>query len=151
MEPSAYPCKRRSPREKMVKRPRYSSNAGIFEKRGNPWVSRREGETKFGRNLETEDAEYDFDHRYHQTETVGKPRMAEPRPVYRDPVRTPKVADFATRKANALRKMRNDMNARSHNMVSVSPHSYTFKPCPDCRHASCATKMRCSFPLGEKK
>ena len=38
---------------------RPSSMGGIFEKRGDPMVSPREGLEKFGRNLETENPDYD--------------------------------------------------------------------------------------------
>lgn len=38
---------------------RLSSSAGIFEKRGDPMVSPREGLQNYGRNLETENPDYD--------------------------------------------------------------------------------------------
>lgn len=38
---------------------RMSSVGGIFERRGDPMVSAREGQEKYGRNLETENPEYD--------------------------------------------------------------------------------------------
>lgn len=92
----------------------YSSNSGIFARRGNPWVSKKEGIKDFGRNPETEDPEYDFDHRYHKTgETFGKPIVApvkteaiEPRPVKET------EADFARRKANIMLSFRRGQRER---------------------------------------
>jgi hypothetical protein len=43
----------------MKLRPRYASNSGVFEKRGDPWVSEREGKEQFGRNLFSEDPDFD--------------------------------------------------------------------------------------------
>lgn len=40
-------------------KPRYSSNSGIFERRGDPWVSDKEGRAQYGRNLFTEDPDFD--------------------------------------------------------------------------------------------
>lgn len=40
-------------------KPRMKTNALIFEKKGNPWVSQKEGEKLFGRNLETENPDLD--------------------------------------------------------------------------------------------
>lgn len=129
---------------------RYSSNARIFERKGNPWVSRKEGEKDFGRNVETEDPEYDFDHRFHDTDRVGKPRQALARPDYRDAIPAPKEDDFGRRKANALLKMRSDMRGHTRSTHKVEAVRHVFKPCPGCRHALCAARMRCGYPLGNK-
>jgi hypothetical protein len=40
--------------------PRVSTSFGAFEKRGDPWINRREQERDFGRNLETENPERDW-------------------------------------------------------------------------------------------
>jgi hypothetical protein len=92
----------------------YSSNARLFAKRGDPWVSRKEGIKDFGRNPETEDAEFDFDHRFHKTGSAfGKPKPAEPRKVHKDPEPEPRTeADWSVRRANFLRAMHSRINAR---------------------------------------
>jgi hypothetical protein len=86
--------------------PRYTSNSGLFSKRGDPWITNREGIKDFGRNPDTEDAEYDFDHRFHETgNTFGKPRMAEPRlPDFSQPP-TPKDTSVQRRVASQLSAM----------------------------------------------
>lgn len=122
----------------------FSSNSKIFARRGNPWVSRREGEQQFGRNLETEDAEYDFDHRFHETGGFGKPSIAVPKPEYRDPKPQPQSGDdFSRRKANVLRKMNSSLTAHSQNFIRADNAPRGFKLCPGCRHAKCAATMSC--------
>jgi hypothetical protein len=37
----------------------YATNASVFQKRGDPWVSEREGLSNYGRNLMTEDPDFD--------------------------------------------------------------------------------------------
>lgn len=39
--------------------PKMRSNSSIFERRGDPWVTDRNGREDFGRNLETENPEMD--------------------------------------------------------------------------------------------
>lgn len=41
-------------------KPTYASNASVFARRGNPWVSEREGREGYGRNLDTEDPDLDM-------------------------------------------------------------------------------------------
>jgi hypothetical protein len=97
----------------MAKRSGYSSLADIFARRGDPWVSDKEGMRDYGRNMETENAEYDFDHRFHNTGSAFKPTVATPKPVHRDPVPSRNVEpDFAKRRANILaasKKRRNGL------------------------------------------
>lgn len=40
-------------------KPKYHSNSDIFARRGNPWVSDREGREGYGRNVQTEDPDLD--------------------------------------------------------------------------------------------
>jgi hypothetical protein len=40
-------------------KPKYHSNSDIFARRGNPWVSDREGREGYGRNVDTEDPDLD--------------------------------------------------------------------------------------------
>lgn len=51
-----------------------SSVAGIFERRGNPLVSAREGREKFGRNIETENPDLD---QYFAERAVLKPSQID--------------------------------------------------------------------------
>lgn len=130
-------------------RPRLSSNSGIFAKRGDPWVSRKEGERDFNRNLETEDPEYDFDHRFHEAgNVIGKPVVAQARPEYRDP--PPDSAgqaerDAARRKTSILRRMNSAIN-QSQQTTSVGETFRSFRPCPGCRLARCISKSVCQKP-----
>lgn len=128
-------------------KPRYSSNSDIFRRRGNPWVSRREGENDFGRILETENPEMD---------QFTRARKAEPKPPFVSPSPTAKPAegDFATRKANALAKMHRDMREHSGHMVKQRTAPHLFKPCPGCRLAVCISNpdadfnSKCQYPRG---
>ena len=129
-------------------RPRYASNSGIFEKRGDPWVTKREGVRDYARNLETEDPEYDFDRRFHSTQNaIGKPRQAVERKEYREP-RPVKADDPARRKASILRRV-NMSIARQGKVIGedapATPSS--FKPCAGCRLASCIVRG-CRRPNG---
>lgn len=40
-------------------KPRYSSNSQIFERRGDPWVSEKEGISEYGRDLFSENPDFD--------------------------------------------------------------------------------------------
>jgi hypothetical protein len=125
----------------------FSSNSKIFARRGNPWVSRREGERDFGRNLETEDAEFDFDNRFHSTPgTFGKPLIPKPRQEYHDPKPEPATEDFARKKAGIIRKMRSGISSSQPRLIKAETLPRTFKLCPGCRHARCAATMQCHGP-----
>lgn len=94
-------------------RSNYSSNANVFAKRGDPWLSRREGVEDYNRDPETEDAEYDFDHRFHHNrDALGKPRIAPVREPYRDPQGQPTENDIHRRVANIRQKHRLARRAR---------------------------------------
>lgn len=91
----------------------FSSNANVFAKRGDPWLSRREGVEDYSRDPETEDAEYDFDHRFHHSrDAIGKPRLAPKREPYRDPKGQPTENDIHRRVANIRQKHRLARRAR---------------------------------------
>lgn len=123
-------------------RPRYSSNSGIFEKRGDPWSTEREGIRDFNRNPETENAEYDFDHRFHETgNAFGKPAVAPERREYRDPM-PERINDAARRKASIARRM-NAAIASHSKVTEVLPPTRTFRPCGGCRSAACIRKGIC--------
>jgi hypothetical protein len=118
-----------------VVRARYSSNSSMFAKRGDPWVSRREGERLFGRNLETENPELD---------QFTRARKAEPKPKFIDPKPERRTeADFARQKANALRAMHRDMNGASRHIVKMDAAPRLFKPCDGCRMAKCIAAGSC--------
>jgi hypothetical protein len=119
-------------------KPRYSSNSGIFAKRGDPWVSRREGEKGFGRNLETENPELD---------QFTRARKAESRPKYVDPKPQKAEASFAHRKANALRVMHREMSEASRQTIVVDSRAVVFRPCPGCRTTICIAKRMCQVQL----
>lgn len=128
-------------------RPRYTSNSGIFAKRGDPWVSRKEGVRDFNRNLETEDPEYDFDHRFHNAgNVIGKPTVAPQRPEYRDPMPT-KGDDNARRKAAIARRMNARIAEHSRQTTVVDATYRPFRPCAGCRSARCIARSVCQNPL----
>jgi hypothetical protein len=129
----------------MAMRPRYTSNAGIFEKRGDPWVSRREGERDYNRNLEIEDPEYDFDHRFHEAgNVIGKPVVAPRRQEHHDPKPVRREEDeFARRKANIARRMNSNIAAKTRGVTAVSEAVRVFRPCPGCRSARCIARRLC--------
>lgn len=87
--------------------PKLSSNSKLFARRGDPWITNREGVKDYGRNPEAENPEYDFDHRFHHTgETFGKPSVAIPKEELREPKPTPSSKpDYARRKAALLMNM----------------------------------------------
>lgn len=112
----------------------YSSNSRIFARRGDPWISRREGESQFGRNLETEEPELD---------QFLRAKKAPERPKYVDPP-APGISDtFAKRKAEIVRKMNVEMRAVSHRTVELNEARISFRPCPSCRAAACIAKNAC--------
>lgn len=127
-------------------KPRYSSNSGMFAKRGDPWISRKEGIKDFGRNPDVEDAEYDFDHRFHTTEglSFGKPLVAPKREEHFDPI--PKKStepDYARLKANALVRMHQSLRGSQPRMVKVAPRAAAFRACAGCRKALCISRGHC--------
>lgn len=127
-------------------RPRYTSNAGIFAKRGDPWVSQREGVKDFLRNPETENPEYDFDHRFHHAGSVmGKPTVAPKRVEHHDP-RPVKGDDPLRRKASIARRM-NASIARHGKVEAVQAVPHPFRACTGCRLAHCISKGICQNPF----
>lgn len=127
-------------RIKGILRPKYSTNYGIFEKRGDPWVTQREAVKDFQRNLDTEDAELDFDYRFH--DTGFGPKMATAKPVHHDPKPAPKEDDFERRKAGIARRMQMRMNSRA-TRIEVPAPTRAFETCPGCRSARCVKDGRC--------
>lgn len=121
-------------------RPRYASNSGIFEKRGDPWVTRREGVRDFGRNLDTEDADRDFDHRFH--DTGFGPKQAAPHPERTTERPAPRDDDFQRRKANIARRMNSSINARAPRAINSAPVQ-AFRTCVECRLAQCVKQGIC--------
>jgi hypothetical protein len=107
-----------------------SSSSRIFEKRGDPWLSDKEAVKDFERNPETENPEYDFDHRFHLTEAFdgfAHPTIAPKRPeaalikkVKAAPSETVEP-DFLTRIANVRSQHRNKRLARVENHVRGKP------------------------------
>lgn len=93
-----------------VKPAGYSSNAGVFEKRGDPFVSPREGLEGFNRNLETENPDYDRHFARLATDLL-KPSQRERRKVkefHDDPQRRATNAILVMRKAMAAAQGRSE-------------------------------------------
>lgn len=101
---------------------RYSTSAGVFAKRGDPWVTHKEAVRDFGRDPENEDPDFDFDYRFHHSaNALGRPKEAEPRPEHQDPKGQPAVADLARRVANIRMAYRTKERARVVNVREVKP------------------------------
>jgi hypothetical protein len=122
-------------------RPNYSTNSGIFEKRGDPWVTTREGVKDFGRNIETEDAERDFAYRHF--DTAFGPKPAKPHVEAKEQRPTKSDDDPERRKASIARRMQMAMNRRSAGTIKVDAPTRTFNPCPGCKAAQCIAQSRC--------
>jgi hypothetical protein len=60
-------------------RPILSSSAGAFEKRGDKWVTDKEGVREYGRNLDTENAERDWWFAYNGDTQHTSARLSSPR------------------------------------------------------------------------
>lgn len=119
----------------MTRGPKYSTNSGIFAKRGDPWVSERQGLEDFGRVLATENPDFDAAVRAKRVEK--KERYVDPKPPGK-----PKE-DFARRKANIIATMRRELREAENNVVEVAATRHVFKPCTGCRKASCIAKGSC--------
>lgn len=122
---------------KGIGKPRVSSNARLFEKRGDPWVSEREGQEKFGRNLNSENP--DFDQYF--------ARKATERDRYIDPPGTPIVADERRLKAAALYQMHKNMREHDGRLIKVKASRAPFRPCFGCRKAHCIKMEYCAGKL----
>lgn len=66
-------------------RPRLSSSAGAFEKRGDKWMTSREGILEYGRNLDTEDPERDWWFAYNGDTKHTRAYFANPQQPHMDP------------------------------------------------------------------
>jgi DNA-directed RNA polymerase subunit L len=128
-----------------MKKPRLTTSADVFRRQGNPWVSRREGIADFGRNPDTEDAEYDFSHRFSQTGgTFGKPTPAKVRVETVTPRPVKAEATIKEQKQKILARM--NQNMAKHTRVVKVPEgraSLMFHPCGGCRKAACIHKGMC--------
>lgn len=122
----------------------YSSMGRIFEQRGDPMVTQREAIRDYGRNPETEDPEYDFDHRFHKTgSSFGKPRQAVERVEHRDPVPVKQEDDSARRRANIMLVMRRKQREHANGLNRVAEAQRGFHPCPGCTRAVCIARRTC--------
>ncbi len=81
-----------------------SSSAGVFAKRGDPWVTEREGTKGFGRNLETENP--DVDQFFYAKKAKEKPVYVDPKPE------RSAEADFHRRKVNIARKLNKKLSGK---------------------------------------
>lgn len=122
----------------------FASNSDLFAKRGDPWITQREGIKDFGRNPETEDPEYDFDHRFHSTGTFGKPSQAPKRVDHRDPLPDydKEIADIQRHKASISRRMQMRINRRRAG-TEVKEAVRAFRICDGCRSARCVRDAIC--------
>lgn len=75
------------------------SNSSIFERRGDPWTSDKEGLRDYGRNLLTENADMDW---------FTRATKAKEKAKFVDPPRPPKKSDYHVRKVNIA----HDLNMR---------------------------------------
>lgn len=83
----------------------YRTNSDLFAKRGDPWVTRREGERNFGRNVDSENPDYD---------QFAFAKRASPKVPYVDPPKPEKqAASYTQRKTNIIMRARSQ--ARSVN------------------------------------
>lgn len=118
----------------------YSSNSKIFARRGDPWVSGREGREKFGRNIETENPDLD---------QFTRARKAEPKSEYIDPPKPPKTeASFSRRKANILAVMHGNIRGETKRHHEVKAAARNFKTCTGCKKAACVAKGLCQLGRG---
>lgn len=103
-----------------------SSVGGIFERRGDPMVSDKEGKTKFGRNLETENPDYDRYFAQIATDLL-KPSQIDKGNAFRK--RNAKPYDPQREAANIMQVMRKKMR-QSEPIEVQSVKSESFIPCP---------------------
>lgn len=89
-------------------KPKYSSNSGIFAKRGDPWVSEKQGQRDFGRNVETEDP--DFDAQNFARKAQPKPQYVDPKPKKND------EPDYARRRAAIAYQMQRELRKNKINV-----------------------------------
>lgn len=122
----------------------FASNSDLFAKRGNPWITQREAIKDFGRNPETEDAEFDFDHRFHTTGTFGKACQAPKRVEHSDPKPNynKEIADIQRQKASIGRRMQMRINRRQIG-TEVKEAVRAFRICNGCRSARCIRDALC--------
>lgn len=125
-----------------------SSVAGIFERRGDPMITAREGREKFGRNLDTENPDYD---QFFASRAVLKPGQVDRGNAFRKLARGPQNVDPQQRAANIgqkyakIRKARTvDVSERPPDRVKPEikinrgigkPRDYALVNCENCRVA----------------
>lgn len=112
---------------------RYASNASLFAKRGDPWVSRKEGEKDFNRNLETENPDYD---RYFRAKA---PKERQP---YVDP-KPERKRDYIREKQKIVKEIQDIVAPKPRHVKEARMASVVFRPCPGCRKAICIAKSVC--------
>lgn len=83
-------------------KPRLSSSAGSFEKRGDKWVTNREGIRDYARNLDTENAERDWWLAINGDKTHTRARVADERVIHRN---EKPVGIDATRRQSEIRRV----------------------------------------------
>ncbi len=89
------------------------TNADIFRDRGDPWVSEREGLTQYGRNLDTEDVDYDRDHRARKPEAKSMLRPEQELVRVGDPAK--RIAEIRHRLAVRMAKQATRMKRKQFN------------------------------------
>jgi hypothetical protein len=80
-----------------------SSSSSVFEKKGNPWVTDKEGRKDYGRLLETENP--DLDQFFYAKKKQEQPKYVDP-----PDNRKKGAGDTKTRLANIGRKMNRKLN-----------------------------------------
>lgn len=98
-----------------------SSIGGIFERRGDPMVSAREGREKYGRNLESEDPDFDRyfaeeNARFKAASEALKPSQIDKGQAFRKAMAKPYDPQRAA--ANAVMKMDREMRKATVNVAN---------------------------------
>jgi hypothetical protein len=125
-------------------KPRMSSSSTSFARRGDPWISDKEGLRDFGRNLDTENPDMDM---------FTKARKAEPKSIFKDSPRVELGNDFHKRKAKISFAMNQKLVKLRKGANVVPDLKQHFKLCFGCNHSvQCIAVGKCiGFATGEKK
>lgn len=113
---------------------RLSSTAGVFERRGDPLVSPREGQEDFGRNLETENPDMDQYFAARRVETL-RPEQIDTGNAFRKSVTKPNVPTARLRAAQVMQEMHRAHRAAGKQVINIPEEKPTVKrkvKCPFC-------------------
>jgi hypothetical protein len=145
-------------------KPVMSSSSNIFARRGDPWITEREGVRDFNRTREIENPDADADRQRHFKQATGKvdfsgkltvltdnPEMdqftqaskAQPRPTYRDWHKKPDVVVEVSKRrrlTNICLKMNSGIRAAQPHRVAEKSNAQI--PCPyGCGYTNADSRM----------